>query len=109
MARTDGAIGLLAMMSGAPSRCDHPIMAQKRVELRRTPPEGDERLERCATAATREHLVAETAADFRRQDAVLLEELEGVRRQHFGPFVAVVSSRVTAGEHVSERVHEAVV
>jgi hypothetical protein len=40
-------------------------MAQKGVELRRTAAEGDERLEGCATSATREDLVAEAGADFR--------------------------------------------
>src|SRR4249919_1535598 len=90
-----------------PSGCsDHPIMPQEGVQLGGPAAEGDERLQGWPTAAARQDFIAKAGADGRRQYAFLLEQAERVRRQHFGPLVAVIAGRVSPCEHMRERLDE---
>src|SRR5215470_20099869 len=84
-------------------------MPEKRIELGRAAPEGDERFERWPAAPAREHLVAKAAAHDGREHAGLLEQAERVGGEHFRPLVAVVPRGITARKDMPEGVDRAVV
>ena len=52
--------------------------------------------------ALREDVLAERVGNLAVEDALLLEEREGIGLEHLGPLVAVVSGRIAAGEDVAE-------
>src|SRR5690606_16038023 len=83
-------------------------MAQQRLDTRFAATEIDKQLHRFATATLGQDLVAELAPGFRIEHALFLEARECIRRQHFGPLVAVVTGRITTGKNMAEAVLEAV-
>src|SRR5262245_47511209 len=79
-------------------------LLQQRVELWLTAAEIDERVERLAAAARREHRAPEALGRGSVEHAGFLERGERIGREHLGPLVAVVARRVAAAEDVTERV-----
>src|SRR5574337_354471 len=84
---------------------------QQRVRLRRAPAESDETLQRRAACAYAQEFVAEACSgggvdDVPAFTGVLFERAEGVRRQHLGPQITVVTGGVTARKDVRERMRE---
>ena len=64
--------------------------------------EPDVECHRVFAAAFGEDVLAERAGDVAVEDALLLEEGEGVGFEYLGPFVAIVACRITAAEDVGE-------
>src|SRR3954466_10504485 len=93
-------IALGALMAPPLGRGRHPIMTQKRIDLRLAAAEGDEGLEGRPASAASEPFPPETCADLGVQHAGLLERAVGVGRKHLGPLVAVVAGGIAAGEDV---------
>lgn len=83
-------------------------MPQQRINARLTTAKFDEQIHRLARAALFEDGVEKLQAGGAIEYAVLFELGERVGRQHFGPFIAVVTGRVTAGKDVREAVRKAV-
>src|SRR5690349_25160931 len=91
-------------------RTRHAAMPEQCVNLGLAPAEGAERFRRGPAAANREHFVAKARAGIRVEHAVsvlagiarFLKRAERVRREHFGPLVAVVARRIAAGADVAE-------
>src|SRR5258708_6275687 len=87
---------------------EDPVLPEQCRHLGRAAAEFDEGFEGIAAAAAAEDRIQEALRGRRIEHAALLESGEGVRREHFGPLVAVIAGGVTAGEDVAEAVGEAV-
>src|ERR1700685_3028017 len=79
-----------------------PVCLQQRGDLRLTAAKLDERLERIAAAATRQDAVEKAPRGGAIECPTLDERRKCVRRQHLGPFVAVVAGGVAAGKDMAE-------
>src|ERR1700682_1476603 len=81
-------------------------MPQQGVDLGRSSPKGNKRIERGPASPSAEDFVPEPQADGRRQYTLLLEQTVGVSREHLGPFVAVVARGVASGKNVAESMRQ---
>ena len=95
-------------------RFGHAVVTQQGVDLRVAATEGAEGFDGGTGAADSENFALEASSGLGIQQvaAVLFGGFfkggEGVRREHFRPFVAVIACGITASENVREAVREAV-
>src|SRR6186713_3395338 len=80
------------------------VLLQKRTHVGLAAAKVHESFQGVATAAARENCIEKAACRFRVEHAVFLERGKSVSGQHLGPFVAVVTGRVAAGEDMPEAV-----
>src|SRR3569623_2309273 len=88
--------------------CRNAAVPQQRVDGRLAAAELAAQLHGFARTALLQYGGQKTQAGVAVENALLLEGGERVRRQHLGPFVAVIAGGVTAGEDVREAVRKAV-
>src|SRR5690606_28955421 len=67
-----------------------------------------EQLERVGTTAPGEYPLQETPTGFGIKDAAGRKCGEHIRREHFGPFVAVITGGISSRKYVGEAVLEAI-
>src|SRR5258706_3266548 len=87
----------------------HTTVTQQCVDSGPTAAKRLERFERRAAAADCKNLVAESQTGAGVEHAVLFEQAVGVRGEHLGPFITIVTGSVSSREDVREIIEEAVV
>ena len=84
-------------------------MTEKCVDGRFTAAESNKAVHCRAAAAAGQNFVQPFVSDLRIENTFLLEEGEGIRREHFSPLIAVVACGIAARKDMREGVGKTVV